>query len=288
MVMMEMSPGRRLGYALVISLLIHFFVLAPLFGGGKGGRGGPRSYAGTLAVDLIDLTVSGAHAGVAPAEPEPAEAAPAPPVAVEETPVPPAPVAEPEIPSPAVNLEKKARSHPPVKAMPSLSTESSEGGEAGPDRGPGTGKEGLTGQGGLGIFPAEPASATTSEPASPPDAGAGGVRNPRVSRPGSETPAEGAAPAPVVALARCASCPPPPYPPLALERGLEGEIVLTVQVLDDGNVGDVYIEKSPGIPILETAAITAVKGWTFYPATEDGAPVASSKRVVIPFTLTPR
>jgi periplasmic protein TonB len=284
--MEEMSPGRRLIYALTISLLLHFFALVPLFGGGQGGRGGPRRYAGSLMVSLVDLTVAGAHAGVAPTEPEPAEV---PATAIEPPPAPSSPLPEREVPVKPVKKEKtEAPARPPAAAMPSLSTEASDGGEAGTDRGPGTGKDGLIGDRGLGLFPGTPAPADPGETERPSPL-PGGTAGRRGTRPGGEQdPPEAPAPAPAFRPARCASCPPPPYPPLAAERGLEGEIVLAVQVLGDGNVGDVYIEKSPGVPLLETAAITAVKAWIFFPATEDDQPVASTRRVTIPFTLNPR
>ena len=64
--------------------------------------------------------------------------------------------------------------------------------------------------------------------------------------------------------------------------------MLKIQVLPDGNVGDVYVESGPGYPILEEAAMSAAKNWTFLPALEEGEPVSSIKRVRIPFTLRPR
>jgi TonB family protein len=84
---------------------------------------------------------------------------------------------------------------------------------------------------------------------------------------------------------QCAHCPAPRYPALAQERGLEGEVVLKIEVLADGRVGDVYVVSSSGFPSLDDAALAAVKGWTFYPATRDNVPAPTSQQIRIPFAL---
>jgi protein TonB len=95
----------------------------------------------------------------------------------------------------------------------------------------------------------------------------------------------GTASPPAIEPPRCASCPPPPYPAEALDRELEGEVVLSVQVLPDGRVGDIFIEQSSSYPLLDEAAMTGVKTWTFYPAYQEGSTVAAVIRARIPFRL---
>lgn len=62
----------------------------------------------------------------------------------------------------------------------------------------------------------------------------------------------------------------PPYPRRAREMGWEGTVVLRVEVNPDGTVGGIAVYQASGYPILDEAALTAVKGWRFAPPT-DGA-----------------
>lgn len=69
--------------------------------------------------------------------------------------------------------------------------------------------------------------------------------------------------------------PEPRYPTLAVRKGQEGVVVLEVQVLPDGTVGEIRVLRDPGFPLLVGAAIDAVQDATFTPAMIDGEPVAS-------------
>jgi TonB family protein len=55
----------------------------------------------------------------------------------------------------------------------------------------------------------------------------------------------------------------PAYPPLARLRGYQGVVVLLVEVLVDGRVGQVGIRRSAGHEILDRAALEAVRAWRF-------------------------
>jgi len=83
----------------------------------------------------------------------------------------------------------------------------------------------------------------------------------------------------------CATCPAPHYPELARRRGLEGDVALRFQVLPDGRVGDVFVEKSSGFQVLDEAAMSAVKSWTFFPATEHGEPVTFTQTRIFHFRM---
>jgi protein TonB len=180
-------------------------------------------------------------------------------------------------------VEKPAPPASSRPSLPSLSQEKIQGDEPVRNRRKSEDQEQPTDRE-RGLAPSEPApleTGTGTETAFHPE------RARSLSRPDKAESGESLE-APLTQPATCANCPLPVYPPQALERGLEGEVVLKVQILCDGKVGDVYIEESSGITLLENAALAAVKNWTFFPATQDGEPVPSYKRIRIPFTLAPR
>jgi len=77
----------------------------------------------------------------------------------------------------------------------------------------------------------------------------------------------------------------PPYPQSARRAGTEGRVVLTVQVRPDGRIGSVRVSSSSGSPVLDSAAISAVKRWKFAPELEKGKPVTASVKVPFTFAL---
>jgi len=66
---------------------------------------------------------------------------------------------------------------------------------------------------------------------------------------------------------------PPVYPRSAFEAKQEGKVVLRVLVGSDGKPQDIQVEHASNPGVFDAAAITAVNGWTFNPATKDGAAV---------------
>jgi len=80
----------------------------------------------------------------------------------------------------------------------------------------------------------------------------------------------------------------PTYPAAAREQGLEGLVVLNVEVLKSGRVGEVHVAVSSGARALDQAALEAVKRWTFAPARQGGRPVDSLVEVPVKFTLNSR
>lgn len=75
----------------------------------------------------------------------------------------------------------------------------------------------------------------------------------------------------------------PAYPEEARKRNIQGPVVLDVQVLGDGKVGN--IEIAAGNPVLAEAAVHAVRQWKYQPYVVDGRPVQSQTRITIRFTL---
>jgi TonB family protein len=75
--------------------------------------------------------------------------------------------------------------------------------------------------------------------------------------------------------------PKPVYPLEARQKGYEGAVLLKVEVLQNGRVGEVQVEKSSGYEILDQSAIAAVKKWRFVPASKGGVNIPCW--VTIPF-----
>jgi len=77
----------------------------------------------------------------------------------------------------------------------------------------------------------------------------------------------------------------PEYPLVARRRGYEGEVVFNVQVLDDGNVGDLEIVKTSGYTVLDNSALNALKKWKFVPGKFNGKFIPSWVKIPIQFRL---
>jgi len=84
--------------------------------------------------------------------------------------------------------------------------------------------------------------------------------------------AEAAAPSPVYN-------PAPAYPPDALAARQTGRVILRVEVAADGRVLQASVHRSSGVASLDAAALTAVRGWRFTPASRADAP---SREVAVP------
>jgi TonB family protein len=79
---------------------------------------------------------------------------------------------------------------------------------------------------------------------------------------------------------------PPPYPADAWKYGLQGTVMLVIQVDEEGVVKDVVVERSSGHRILDEAATAHVlRSWTFYPAISNGIRVRSRVKIPIKFTI---
>lgn len=87
-------------------------------------------------------------------------------------------------------------------------------------------------------------------------------------------------------LPRYRSTPRPIYPAYARERGLEGVVLVTTEVLVNGQVGQVRIKRSSGYALLDQSALEAVKSWRFIPAKKVNAPIVSYVDIPIRFSLS--
>jgi protein TonB len=89
----------------------------------------------------------------------------------------------------------------------------------------------------------------------------------------------------VSAKARFRSNPTPDYPIPSKRRREEGIVLLNVQVAVDGTPAAVSVNRSCGHPLLDRAALDAVRRWTFEPARAAGVPVSSLVVIPVRFSL---
>ncbi|MBS0278932.1 MAG: energy transducer TonB, partial [Proteobacteria bacterium] len=99
-------------------------------------------------------------------------------------------------------------------------------------------------------------------------------------------PPKPAAVAATLARGRGNDCASSYYPPLAVRLNHEGSTTLTVHIGADGQVTGTDISNSSGYPELDEAAQRCVQNrWHFAPATQNGAPIASTKEYRIVWKL---
>jgi TonB family protein len=84
---------------------------------------------------------------------------------------------------------------------------------------------------------------------------------------------------------RYAENPKPPYPLEARERGYQGEVLLKVQVLTNGKVGQIEVKRSSGHEILDQSALYTVKQWKFIPARKGEDTIPMWVNIPIKFQL---
>ncbi|WP_048863153.1 energy transducer TonB, partial [Acidisphaera rubrifaciens] len=77
----------------------------------------------------------------------------------------------------------------------------------------------------------------------------------------------------------------PTYPGQARERGEQGTVIVRVQVTAEGTAASVSVGRSSGHPLLDAAALDAIRSWRFRPATRGGVPVAAQAEVPVSFQL---
>lgn len=136
-----------------------------------------------------------------------------------------------------------------------------------------------------------PSSSSAAEPA-PPKA----VEPPVKTAPAESAhtaPAPAETPAPPIAVESSAQVPPqvipssrvnPVYPRMALERGIQTEVLLQATILPDGSVGSIKVlrDPKPGYGFSQ-AAIAALKQWQFTPGTIAGKPAEMTTTISFKF-----
>lgn len=79
--------------------------------------------------------------------------------------------------------------------------------------------------------------------------------------------------------------PRPPYPFAARRMGLQGKVVLNVEVLAEGLCGQANVHQSSGHEMLDNTALQTVKTWKFIPARQAGRAITKWFKIPIQFSL---
>ncbi len=79
--------------------------------------------------------------------------------------------------------------------------------------------------------------------------------------------------------------PKPVYPPEARKKGYQGVVLLRVEVLANGRVGQVEMKRSSGHEALDRSALAAVKQWKFTPAKKGEDAIPSWVNIPVKFQL---
>jgi protein TonB len=76
----------------------------------------------------------------------------------------------------------------------------------------------------------------------------------------------------------------PVYPPIAKSARVQGQVILECTISPQGRVADVRVQR--GVPLLDQAAIEAVRQWQYSPTLLNGVPVPVIMTVTVTFRLT--
>jgi protein TonB len=75
----------------------------------------------------------------------------------------------------------------------------------------------------------------------------------------------------------------PVYPQLAFDSAVQGVVIMEVMIDTAGSVATARVLRS--IPLLDQAALDAVRQWQFQPTMLNGSPVPVIMTVTVNFTL---
>jgi protein TonB len=75
----------------------------------------------------------------------------------------------------------------------------------------------------------------------------------------------------------------PVYPPIAQAAGIQGIVIIEATISTDGRVVDARVLRS--VPLLDQAALAAVRQWEYTPTMLNGVPVPVVMTVTVSFTL---
>ena len=75
----------------------------------------------------------------------------------------------------------------------------------------------------------------------------------------------------------------PEYPLIAISTRVSGIVILEATIGGDGKVIDAKVLRS--VPLLDQAAVDAVRQWEYAPTLLNGAPVPVIMTVTVTFTL---
>lgn len=87
-----------------------------------------------------------------------------------------------------------------------------------------------------------------------------------------------------VQAARCVSCPRPAYPSLARQMRIEGTVRMNAVIDRDGRISNLQLVM--GHPLLQQAALDAVKRWVYQPTVLNAEPVQVATTIDVVFKLS--
>jgi protein TonB len=76
---------------------------------------------------------------------------------------------------------------------------------------------------------------------------------------------------------------PPVYPKVAMDAGVQGVVIIEAVIDDKGGVAETRILR--GVPVLDDAALEAVRQWTYTPTLLDGVPTPVVMTITVTFRL---
>jgi protein TonB len=79
---------------------------------------------------------------------------------------------------------------------------------------------------------------------------------------------------------------PPEYPELARQSRVQGVVIVEARLSPDGRVQEVKVLR--GVPLLDEAALQAVRQWAYTPTLVDGVPVPVVMTVTVHFNILDR
>lgn len=269
----------------------------------------PRPQAVPAAAAAIEILLADGQEAVdaapdaprpVPAEALPAPAAPpAPPTVTAALAMPPLPDAPPRIaaPQPPVPMPPASLPAPPPPAPPPVASEVAMPAPLPPPPAPPP-SVAAPAPAALAMPVPAPPEAPRAEPRPQPPArltarqGAPVVRRALAARPGApEGEAAPATPAPdpgppLLTAPRFRRPPrPPDYPARAVELDLTGTVVIRALLDPEGDPRDARVHRSSGHPMLDAAAVAAVRRWAFEPAARDGRRIEAWVEVPVHFRL---
>jgi periplasmic protein TonB len=77
----------------------------------------------------------------------------------------------------------------------------------------------------------------------------------------------------------------PLYPSQEIRMGHAGTVVLLVEVLPNGRVGEVRLHRSSGFSRLDESAVREARRWRLRPGARDGVPTTMWKEIPVTFRL---
>lgn len=266
-------PARGPRVPVALSLALHGLAIVPLLLAGMSGSSASDDQPAAL---MVELSLAAPSAGPAteadqpetPPEPQQQPEPPSPPV--EQTEAPPEPEPEPPPPpqevaaaEPEIKLDLPPPDEPPPPTVAELKP------VAPPKPRPPQPKPAAA--------PRPTAQAAVTKAPSP-DLGNASVTQQQAASSSSPVVFEGKPrfripPTPAV------------YPPRSIELGQQGEVMVRVRLQPDGSAAEIMVWRSSNFPLLDRAALTAVRGWHFLPALRDGRPVAAWVEIPVRFHL---